>query len=58
MVTNSPEELEKLSQEYEHHDKPIIDLGLKPSWVEEKKEPPVTAVNSRKNEMIVLPFLP
>lgn len=61
MVTNSPKVLEDLSQEYDHQDKPIIDLGLKPLWTDEDKEnnqTTVTAKNNSKNEIFVLPFLP
>lgn len=58
MVTNNPELLEELSQEYEHQDKPIIDLGLKPLWTDDKNQKTfVTTKNSEKNEPFVLPFL-
>lgn len=57
MVTNNPEVLEELSQEYDHQDKPIIDLGLKPIWSNENKETSLMAKNNGKNEALVLPFL-
>lgn len=56
MVTNNSELLEELSQEYDHQDKPIIDLGLKPIWTIENKE--TMNKNNKKNEALVLPFLP
>lgn len=57
MVTNNPKVLEELSQEYDNQEKPIIDLGLKPLWVDEKKKTSVTTRNGGKNEAFVLPFL-
>lgn len=55
MVTNNPELLEELSQEYDHQDKPIINLGLKPIWTTENKE--TMNKNNAKNEALILPFL-
>lgn len=58
MVTNNPEVLEELSQEYDQ-DKPIIDLGIKPLWTDEnKKDPIIKTTNNGKIEAFVLPFLP
>lgn len=58
MVTNNPRTLEKLNQDYENQDKPVIDLGLKPLWTTtENKGIDVTKKNNRKNEAFVLPFL-
>lgn len=56
MVTNNSKLLEELSQEYDHQDKPIIDLGLKPIWTNENKEN--MNKNNGKNKALVLPFLP
>lgn len=58
MVTNNPQVLEELSQEYEHRDKPIINLGLKPLWADDDQKTPIaTTKSNRKNEPFVLPFL-
>lgn len=57
MVTNNPKVLEELSEEYDHRDKPIIDLGLKPLWIDENKKDSVATKNNIKNEAFVLPFL-
>lgn len=58
MVTNNPEVLEEISQEYDHQEKPIIDLGIKPLWTDNNKKEPVTTKNNGKIEAFVLPFLP
>lgn len=57
MVTNSPQVLEELSKEYDHQEKPIIDLGLKPLWEDEKKKTPTNNKNNEKTEAFVIPFL-
>lgn len=57
MVTNNSKVLEDLSQEYDNREKPIIDLGLKPLWIDDNKKTSVTTKNSGKNEPFVLPFL-
>jgi len=56
MVTNSPQVLEKLSQDYDHQDKPTIDLGLKPLQTDENNETPEMTKNE-KNGPFMLPFL-
>lgn len=58
MVTNNPEILEELSQEYDQKDEPVINLGLKPLWIVENKETPVITKNHGKKEAFTLPFLP
>lgn len=57
MVTNSPQVLEELSQEYDHQEQPIIDLGLKPLWQDETEITPVNKKNKEKTEAFVIPFL-
>lgn len=58
MVTNNSQVLENLSQEYEHQDKPNINLDLKPLWTNDIKETPVVTKKNGKIEPFVLPFLP
>ncbi|VVC41222.1 Hypothetical protein CINCED_3A010987 [Cinara cedri] len=61
MVTNNSQVLEELSQEYEHRDTPIIDLGLKPLWTADENSinPIKPNNNNRKIEPLsVLPYLP
>lgn len=57
MVTNNPQVLEELSREYEHQDKPVVDLGLKPLWSDDRQKASVTTKSNGKNEPFVLPFL-
>ncbi|XP_050430662.1 sodium channel protein Nach-like isoform X2 [Adelges cooleyi] len=57
MVNSNPEELERLNEEYEHYDKPEIDLSLKPLWTENEKPSKINSVNN-KNNQFPLPFLP
>lgn len=60
MITNNPEVLEELSQEYEQRDTPVIDLGLKPLWTtDENTINPIKPNNNKKIEPLsVLPYLP
>lgn len=59
MVTNNPKVLEELSQEYDQKDEKIINLGLKPLWSVENKEPQAVIIkNHGKKEAFALPFLP
>lgn len=59
MVTNNHQVLEELSQEYEHRDMPVIDLGLKPLWTaDENKINPIKTNNKKIEPLSVLPYLP
>jgi len=54
MVTNNPQVLEELSREYEHQDKPVVDLGLKPLWSDDRQKASVTTTKSNgKNEPFI-----
>lgn len=59
MVANDPEVLEKIGEEYDHQDKPIINLGLKPLKADDdNKTSAVINKTNGKNGPFVLPYLP